>query len=99
MGRKLSEPEVLDAKGSLDDRKEGNEEASDNRIGWDWKTAKTAVVFWHSRSLSLQGGAGGKKGEAQTRSRWQEWTPSQEQMGASGHAAIPSNASKCKTVT
>lgn len=61
MGRKLSEPEVLDAKGSLDDRKEGNEEASDNRIGWDWKTAKTAVVFWNSRSLSLQGGAGGKK--------------------------------------
>lgn len=31
-GRKLSQPEVLEAKGSVGDRKEGNEETSDNGI-------------------------------------------------------------------
>lgn len=45
MGRKLSQPEVLEPKGNLGDAKESNEEASDCGIRQDWENQKTAEVF------------------------------------------------------
>lgn len=51
----------MDAKGSLDDRKEGNEEASDNGIRWDWETGKDRCGLLESKILVITGRGGGKK--------------------------------------